>query len=110
MLKIIYSPAALEDLQYIRDYILDLWGEKTAIKALNNILSSIRKLGEFPALGIDLGKMIDVPTDYRYLYIEKNYVFYRLENNTVKIIRIISERQDYIGQLFEIDSEFDKGN
>jgi plasmid stabilization system protein ParE len=35
-----------------------------------------------------------------YFVEEKNYVFYRLEKETVKIIRIIDARQDYMNILF----------
>jgi plasmid stabilization system protein ParE len=33
MLKVNYSPAAFEDLQHIRDYISDNWGEDVAIRS-----------------------------------------------------------------------------
>jgi len=44
--------------------------------------------------------VIDIPTDYMYFVLEKNYVFCRLEKETVKIIRIIDTRQNYINILF----------
>ncbi|MDF2651730.1 MAG: plasmid stabilization system protein, partial [Paenibacillus sp.] len=66
------------------------------------ITSDIRRLEEYPASGVGLGKLIDVPTEYRYLYSEKNYVFYRLELNNIRIVRVLSEQQDYMQQLFGI--------
>lgn len=105
MPKLEYSPLALEDLQKIRDYIITNWGESTAIRILKKMTSSIRILEEYPLSGVDLGKVIDEPTDYRYLFIEKNYVFYRLEGNKIRVVRILNEQQDYIIQLFGVDSE-----
>jgi plasmid stabilization system protein ParE len=36
-----------------------------------------------------------------YLVIEKNYVFYRNEDQCVKIIRVLDTRQDYMRALFK---------
>ncbi len=49
--------------------------------------------------------MIEVPTDYRYLFTEKNYVFYYLEADKIRVVRILNEQQDYMVQLFEIRRE-----
>lgn len=108
MPKLEYSPMALEDLQHIRDYIIVNWGENVARKILKKLTSDIRKLEEYPLLGVDLGKIIEIPTDYRYLFSEKNYVFYHLEFDKVRVVRILSEQQDYMMHLFEINTEATK--
>ncbi|NCC82298.1 MAG: type II toxin-antitoxin system RelE/ParE family toxin [Clostridia bacterium] len=100
MQKIEYSIMALEDLESIKEKISLNNGNNTALKVLRKIIKDIKVLELFPFSGVNLGKLIDVSTDYRYIFIEKNYVFYRVENDKVKIIRIINERQDYIIQLF----------
>jgi len=105
MLKVEYSPAALEDLQNIRHYISNDYGEDVTVKVLKKITSDIRRLEQYPFSGIDLGKVINVPTEYRYLFSEKNYVFYRLELDKIRIIRVLNERQNYMQQLFGISSE-----
>lgn len=110
MLKLEYSPMALDDLQHLRDYIISNWGENAAKKILKKMTLDIRRLEEYPLLGVDLGKIIDAPTDYRYLFTEKNYVFYHLEVDKVRIVRVLNEQQDYMLHLFgiNIDSEEDK--
>lgn len=105
MPKLEYSPLALEDLQNIRDYIIANWGEKVAKRILKKITTDIRILEENPMSGVDLAKMIEVPTDYRYLFTEKNYVFYHVEVDKVRVVRILNEQQDYMIQLFGIKSE-----
>ena len=100
MQKIEYSIMALEDLESIKEKISLNNGNDTALKMLRKIIKDIKVLEIFPFSGVNLGNLIDVSTDYRYIFIEKNYVFYRVENDKVKIIRIINERQDYIIQLF----------
>lgn len=102
MASIEYSFMALEDLQHISDYLMDNWGESVAKEKIEKITSSIRRLEVYPLLGADLGKIIDVPTDYRYLFTEKNYVFYRVKFDNIKIIRVLNEQQDYMIQLFGV--------
>ena len=50
-------------------------------------------------------------TDYRYLFREKNYVFYRIGNEEISIVRVLNEKQDYTRILFgisEIEDGFDE--
>jgi plasmid stabilization system protein ParE len=100
MVKIEYSPTALEDLERINDYISSRWGEDIAKKVLMRIISDIRTLGHYPAAGVDLGDITNIPTTYRYLFSQKNYVFYHLVDQNIKIIRVLNEKQDFIRQLF----------
>ncbi|MFZ7103748.1 MAG: type II toxin-antitoxin system RelE/ParE family toxin [Peptococcaceae bacterium] len=100
--KVEYSPKALEDLQRIKAYIIENFGVDAAQKALGKITTSVRRLEEYPVLGVALGRMIGIPTDYLYIFIERNYVFYRIEGNIVKIVRVLNERQDFMRILFEI--------
>lgn len=79
MLKLEYSPMALDDMQHLRDYIIAKRGENVAKRILKKMTLDIRRLEEYPLSGVNLGEIIDVPTDYRYMFTEKNYVFYHLE-------------------------------
>lgn len=104
MLKVEYSPQALEDLEKLREYLLLNWDESVTKNVLKKILYDIRRLVQYPLLGTNLGKIIDLPTDYRFYLSKKNYIFYRLEVDRVKIVRILNEKQDYIQQLFGINN------
>lgn len=105
MLRIEYSQLAVEDLKHLQEYLTTNWGESVANRILKNITHNIRMLEQYPLSGVDLGKVIDITTDYRYIFTKKNYVFYRLEFDRVLVVRVISERQDYLLQLFGIDSK-----
>lgn len=105
MLKIEYSPQALDDLQHLRAYVSTNWGDNVSKKILTKVTSDIRRLKLYPMSGVNLGKKIDISTDYHYLFSEKNYVFYRIETDRILIIRVISEKQDYLHQLFDIGSD-----
>jgi len=100
MPKLEYSPTALDDLQNPREYLIDDLGDAVAIKILKKMITDIKKLEEYPLLGVDLGKLIDVPSDYRYLLTEKNYVFYHLELDKIRVVRVLNGQQDYMTQLF----------
>ena len=53
-----YSPKALEDLQKLKAYSIENFGVDAAQKALAKITGSVRRLEEYPALGVVLGRMI----------------------------------------------------
>ena len=108
MSRVEYSPLALYDLNHLRDYITDNWGKNVANGILKRITFDIRRLEQYPLSGVNLGKIIDVSTEYRYLFSEKNYIFYPMELDRVRIIRILNENQDYIQHLFGVDSEHDE--
>lgn len=50
----------------------------------------------FPDEGPYLQDLIEYPTDYHYLLRKPNYIFYRIEGNAVRIIRILNEKQDFL--------------
>ena len=63
----------------------------------------------FPGAGSFLADLIEYPTDYHYLVTKPNYIFYRVEGETVRIIRILNEKQDFLQILFGIRSISEEG-
>ena len=49
-------------------------------------------------------KMFDVVSDYRYIFVSGNYVFYRIEDKYIRIINLYHEKEDFMWQLFGIDT------
>lgn len=98
--KVEYSPIALEDLKNLNNYLIDNWGESVGKRILKKITTDINKLEAFPLMGTNLAKAIDTPTDYRYLFTEKNYVFYHIEQDKVRIVRVLNQQQNFISHLF----------
>lgn len=103
MTMIEYSHQAVEDLKQIQSRIKVNWGDESAAKILQNLFVQINRLEQFPLSGVNLGEMIDVSTNYRYIYVEKNYIFYHIDSEKVRIVRILNERQDFLYQLFGHD-------
>lgn len=92
----------------VKEYITEQHGANVASKSLRRLMSSARRLERYPEEGPGLEAMILVPTDYRYLYIRPNYLFYRIEGNYVKIVRVLNESQDFLKILFGITTLTDE--
>lgn len=97
----------MDDMVRIKEYITLQHGANVAKKSLRRLTSSARRLEKFQEEGPGLEALILVPTDYRYLYIKPNYLFYRIEGNCVKVVRVLNEQQDYLQILFGITTVSD---
>ena len=95
-----FSISALEDLRNIKYYLEENYGESVALEKIREISRRVRRLEQFPLAGVSLSNLVKSSLNYRYLVVEKNYVFYRIDNNRIKIIRILNERQDFVKLLF----------
>lgn len=101
MSEIKFSPEAVKDLQQIKAYISnELLSEQAANNTVNKILKNIRMLSEFPNSGTPLSGAVGIETDYRYLVCGNYTAFYRVENETVYIVRILYGRRDFMRILF----------
>ena len=90
-----YTPKALQDLQGIKESILEKFeSENIAERVLRNITTSINDLAIFPYKGVELKTVIRIETDYmRILFgisdaedeLENNYLWKR-EVNRKKFI------------------------
>ena len=108
MYKLEYAPRAMDDLARVKEYITLQHGANVARKSLRRLTSSARRLEKYPEEGPSLEGMIMVPTDCRYLYIRPNYLFYRIEGNCVKVVRVLNEQQDFLQILFGITTTTDE--
>lgn len=104
MYKIDVSPEARNDLRQIREYIsVDLDNENSASKIIGSVLKSIRGLEDFPEIGTPLSSRVSEETDFRYLVCGNYNVFYRVEGQSVKIIRVLNARRNFMAVLFGKD-------
>lgn len=110
MPKLIYAPKALDDLQGVKTYITNQFDSDRANVCVREITSAARQLEKFPEEGLRLGDLIEYSTDYHYLVVKPNYIFYRIEDDIVRIIRILNEKQDFLQILFGISNVSEKGD
>lgn len=101
MANIQFAPEALRDLEEIRNYISeDLANLSAANNTVSGILDNIKILASFPEIGSPLSAIVNMETNYRFLVCGKYMAFYRFEDGTVYIIRILYGRRNYMEILF----------
>ena len=101
MIKIRYNTEAIADIKQIHDYIVhELGSQIAADKTVEKLSKSAHQLALFPEMGAPLSPLVDFLTDYRYIVSGKYLIFYRVEDQIVRIIRILYGRRDYLKILF----------
>ena len=97
----ILSQLAKQDLAGIETYIsIELNNPIAAQRIVTLITERIRSLADYPFLGPVLFSYVNDAIEYRRLVCGKYCVFYRLEDQTAVVIRILHGLQDYEGRLF----------
>ena len=104
MKKILYTPDAADKLLELRDAILLQYGAFKAKTILKSITSAIKDLSHNENKGPKAANMFGIDTDYRYIFVSKNYIFYRIEEDSIRIINLYHEKEDFMWQLFGIDT------
>lgn len=100
--KLKYSPDASDRLREIRKQISASYGKETAAKVVSKIMGEIRGLQDTPEKGSSVEAMLNIPTAYRFLHVEQNYAFYRIQNDTVYVTDIYNEREDFLWRMFRV--------
>lgn len=101
MAELQISPKAQKDLQGIKIYITDeLDNPVAAQNTVVKITKAIRRLIDYPNSGAPLSSIIDIKTEYRFLVCENHLAFYRYDDGTVFVTRILYGRRNYMQILF----------
>ena len=100
-MRLRYTPEARTDLRELRRYIGESLGNPGAAARISGeIIRDCSRLKQFPELGMELCRKIDVETDLRYLICNKHFAFYRIEKAYISVTRILDGRTDYLRVLF----------
>lgn len=103
MVRLEYAQVVRRKLQNLRNELTQNYGEDNSKKIICNITKGIRRLEIFPQSGTRISSQYDIECDYRYIFIEHNYFFYRIKDkNTILILEMFHEREDFIRNLFGI--------
>lgn len=101
MYKVELSPLAVEDLKEIKEYIeCELQNPIAAKNTVLKIIEVYEALGNSPNSGVPVQKYVSFPTDYRFAMANNYSIFYKIENETVRIVRILYYRRDFVKILF----------
>lgn len=101
--KLKYSPDAGDKLREIKEQITSLYGKNVASKVVSKIMGDVRGLMDNPEKGPSVEALIRISTPYRFLHVEHNYVFYRIETDTVYVTDIYNEREDFLWRMFRVN-------
>ena len=102
MFEVKVSPQAAEDLLEIKNYIEnELQNPIAAHNTVEKIVESYEDLANYPEIGIPVERYVSFPTDYKFVLVNNYSVFYRIDGDCVKIIRIMYSRRDFVRILFE---------
>ena len=99
---VVYSPKAMADLDEIFDYISNKLANPIAAEStVNGILDTADMLKDHSEIGKPLYFSDDIFSGYRYLVYRNYLVFYRSNNDTAYIDRILYGKHDYIRLLIK---------
>lgn len=104
MKKIKYTPDAADKLRVMNRAILLQYGSKKAKEIVGSITNAIRGLVDNEQKGPSVESMFGMASDYRYIVVSRNYVFYSVESDCIRIINIYNEKEDFMWLLFGIET------
>ena len=106
MFEIKIAPQAAADLLEIKDHIeKELQNPIAARNTVSKIIETYENLTAFPNGGMSVEKYLSFPTDYKFVLANNYSIFYRIEDEVIRIIRILYSRRDFVRVLFGADRE-----
>lgn len=79
-------------------YVAQNFGNRAALEKLDHIEKRILELADKPYIGTDPNYLVLKRQGYKVLVLEKDLVFYKIdeENKKVIIYAVVDQRQDYL--------------
>lgn len=96
--SIIRTDTADAGIRKIILYIAQNFGNEVALEKLDEIEKRILELGDDPYIGTDPRYIVLKRQGYKVLILEKDLVFYKIDemNKKVIIYAVVDQRQDYL--------------
>ena len=96
--KVIRTETADAQIRKIILHVAENFGADVALKKLNELEQSILDLGIFPLKGVDPRYLVLKRQGYKVLILEKNLVFYKIDEEKKEVIvyAVVDQRQDYL--------------
>ena len=79
-------------------YVAENFGDDVALEKLDYLEEAIMNLGDNPYIGVEPKYNVLKRQGYLVLVLEKNLVFYKVDNNKkqVTVYAVVDQRQDYL--------------
>ena len=101
--EVIYSQDALSDVEEIKAYITDVLSNPvSAQRTVERIVREADRLAENPEIGPKVSSRFVINTEYRFFVVGKYLIIYLIGDESVRIIRVLDGRQDYLRILFPV--------
>jgi len=95
------APQAAADLLEIKNYIEnELQNPIAAHNTISKIIETYENLTFSPNGGISVEKYVSFPTDYKFVLANNYSIFYRIEDEVIRIVRILYSKRDFVRVLF----------
>lgn len=96
--KVIRTETADAQIRKIILYAAENFGNEVALEKLEELEQNLLDLGLYPKKGVDPRYLVLKRQGYRVLVLEKNLVFYKVneEKKEVIIYAVVDQRQDYL--------------
>ena len=102
MKTIVFSPDYKEKLGVIREWLDIRFGKSTRVRQMAEIKKDLDSLKEFPDQGLSVRAMFRVDSDYEFIYVAHNYIFFYQTEMDIRVVNIYNEREDFMYKLFGI--------
>lgn len=96
--KVIRTETADAQIRQIILYVAENFGNEVALEKLEELEQNLLDLGLYPKKGVEPRYLVLKRQGYRVLVLEKNLVFYKIneEKKEVIIYAVVDQRQDYL--------------
>ncbi|MCR5250185.1 MAG: type II toxin-antitoxin system RelE/ParE family toxin [Lachnospiraceae bacterium] len=96
--EVIRTDTADSSIRRIVLYIAENFGNDVTLERLDHLEGSIMKLAPDPHMGVEPKYNVLKRQGYRVLILEKDLVFYKLDDNKKQVIvyAVVDQRQDYL--------------
>lgn len=96
--EVIRTDTADAGIRKIILYVAQNFGNAVALEKLDEIEKRILELGDDPYMGTDPRYLVLKRQGYKVLILEKDFVFYKIDEEHKKVIvyAVVDQRQDYL--------------
>ena len=102
MKMVVYSPLVKRKMKALKIWLIDHHGESVAEEVLTGIIKDADVLAEFEKSGTSIAEIYHIDTEYWYIFTHQHYLVYRIEPQSVIVVQMFHEKEDFMKTLFGI--------
>ncbi len=100
-MELVWSPAAVDDLNAAADYIeSELASSMAARRLVDSVIEKAQLFADVPGAGTALRTLGGIDTGYRYMVSGNWMIFLECADGRALVVRVLYARSDYMRTLF----------